>query len=122
MYVAVSDAEAIRTHCPTCGAPPGQPCVYVQPPELKHGPTRSKTYLAQVERAGNPTKHAHNARRDEVRVARVRAWHAARRRDLRTVVPVTPDLHDAYRAMREWDLREYQALVLWLRNYGSILC
>lgn len=126
---ALTDAEAWAEICDDCGAVKGAPCVYLAPKDGKGHPINpdfthwySPKVQAQLARVGTATKRPHNAR---FRRASDRRWRrgqravqAARRG---AVVPASPALLAAARAMREFDLAEHERLRQWLRVHGALL-
>jgi hypothetical protein len=107
----VTDDEAKQFWCPACKQPRGRPCVYIRDARYVYR-ADGNLYVNRV-KAGELTRRVHTERR----------WAAvtARRRAQPPVVKPNPELVDAARAMREFDLAEWAKLREWLRANGGIL-
>lgn len=113
--VAVADAVS-DTACPKCGALQGAPCVYLPFNAGPQGPRLRTMLTPQYLRVGLPMPTVHRERRKVVRDRR----GVAARRDARR--PCAPDeVMLITRALREFDLAEYQRLREWLRLHGHLL-
>lgn len=114
----VTAAEAVDgAACPKCGASQGAPCVYLPFNVGPQGPRprtlRTPLYL----RVGTPMPGVHPDRRKVVRGRRLRVAvkrEARLQRKPDEVMLIT-------RALRDFDLAEYQQLREWLRLHGHLL-
>jgi hypothetical protein len=84
----VRRAEAITRYCPTCGAAPGDPCVYL-PVARDDEWVSSKTRLARIALTGTPTRIPHG-KRGWPEELRLREWLRAN-----GAILWTPKEHDA---------------------------
>lgn len=105
--------QALTVRCPKCLAAPGDWCVYISPvaaPDRFQSERQRQLSL----RVGTPmtTVHAERRRKFEEKERQHQRFRAT---------PVDPELLAAARALKEFDRREYHALVLWLHFYGDVL-
>lgn len=117
----ISNAEALEQHCPKCKATPGNSCTYVD--VVATTGERSAAAWEKVARVGKPTLRSHNERFSE-------AWQVAVRKVKREVFlhgsaaakkrAASPQRREIARAQREYDLREYNQLVAWIRHWVHI--
>lgn len=115
--------------CTTCGARPGDLCVYVAPRISDEDLVRWPYLSVRADQAGKTTQVPHQARYAAVHdalntrshYAKTKAREAQVKRERNAASIAIRDMYEIRRAMQEQDRRDYNALHVWLRAYGDIL-
>lgn len=109
--------------CPQCGQSRYHMCVYTWPTDVNPAVDRrflSRTNQVRVARVGMSTKHPHQMRYT-AHTAKVRRLRRAEELKHSQPEGATADAIAAWRAQREFDAREFQALKSWLHQFSDIL-
>jgi hypothetical protein len=112
--------DALLVVCPDCKAGRHQPCVYLPLPHVDYDflHYRSKKVRERVALTGQPTQRPHNGRLN--RVAEIR-YQVRKRIQRPPLAPVDRDRIAAARALRQFDIREYEELRAWLAVNARVL-
>lgn len=132
-----ADTDAIAmAACPDCGAVQGVPCTYMPPRAYDYEDKQVRGWMSmrrQAQRAGTPTKQAHQGRYRAARDIQNKAARKAAREQytprpmssvLRTKGALDPDRYPeplaTYLAAVAFDHHGYSRLREWLAEHGGI--
>lgn len=107
--VVPKDVPALTVKCPKCQSEAGVMCVYM-PVAVYPG---SRSSAERASREGTPTKRVHAERQNVLTQRRLKRLDAARIAPLQTPAAV--------QAIRDFDMREHEAMRAWLRENGRLL-
>jgi hypothetical protein len=115
--MAVTDAEAYEVRCPLCGREPKRKCVRVKAAKRREliGTGYTGRWIV-VHRKGTRIAKPHAQRRTAAAKLRLERWRRENPAAFRA-----QDVEQARAALAAFDMREYEQLRDWLKNYGAIL-